>query len=380
MTDLRKLDRGVLLEQALAALRAWGLKAEMRSAEVGPIAEQDLLELSKGTYAQIYTCDTRRKLSAPMAGALITQLKQTAESTTFPVLLVADYIAPKLGERLRAAGQEYIDAASNAWLNSGPFLIFCFGNGPAPKGSLASIVATHGVADVVASSAYLSAASVAARSGVTATRSVTPAGIKLLFALMCQPGLAQATYRELAAAAGVSLGALTQTLEDLQQHGYVALMGRSRRLLASRRLLDDWALMYARTLRPKLLLRTLAAPDATHWQDWSLTEDAALWGGEPAAHLHIGFLRPGVLSVYANKLPGRLLVSQRLKAPEPGQLDRLVEIRRIFWGAALHDGAPGNTVPAVLIYADLLATGDARCIETAQKLYEQELAGFFPAA
>lgn len=381
MANTHTPDRCLLLKQALFAIKEYGLRADIRSEETTDAAGPLFLDLGKGSHTQTYVCDSRRKLSAPMAGALITQLRQLAANAAYPALLVADYIAPRLGELLRAAGQEYIDAVGNAWLNSGPFLILCSGNGPAPKGSPAFIAAKHGISEASAGSNPLSAAEMAARYGASLfPRSITPAGIKLLFALISESSLAQATYRDLAAAAGVSLGALTQALSDLQHHGYLSITGRTRQLLASRRLLDDWALMYARTLRPKYLLRTLTGAATSTWEAWSLENDAALWGGEPAAQLRVGFLRPEVLTIYAPKLPSRLIIDQGLKAAAPGATDRLVEIRQIFWGTALLEGRSARAVPAALVYADLLATGDARCIETAQKLYEQELAGLFPSS
>ena len=40
---------------------------------------------------------------------------------------------------------------------------------------------------------------------------------------------------------------------------------------------------------------------------------------------------------------------------------------------------PGS-VPPALVYADLLATGDSRCLETAEIIYDRYLARLFPAA
>jgi hypothetical protein len=43
------------------------------------------------------------------------------------------------------------------------------------------------------------------------------------------------------------------------------------------------------------------------------------------------------------------------------------------------DPVRADIVPPVLIYADLLATGDGRCLETAQMIYENQLARLLPA-
>jgi hypothetical protein len=50
-----------------------------------------------------------------------------------------------------------------------------------------------------------------------------------------------------------------------------------------------------------------------------------------------------------------------------------VEILRRFW--RFDDQEPALT-PTLLVYADLLAIGDARCMDTAKLLYDGILAGF----
>jgi hypothetical protein len=45
-----------------------------------------------------------------------------------------------------------------------------------------------------------------------------------------------------------------------------------------------------------------------------------------------------------------------------------VEVLRRFWTFDNEDAA---LAPAPLVYADLMATGDGRCIETAKMVYER---------
>ena len=206
----------------------------------------------------------------------------------------------------------------------------------------------------------------------------TPASLKVLFALICEPELANATYREIAAAANVALGVVTPALAGLQTQGHLAVAKRNRRLIGAKKLLDDWALAYARTIWPKQLLRTFATPTFDDWPQWDLTKDNAQWGGEPAATLLMRYLKPGILTLYADKPPARLIVAQRLTAAEPHMTMRVVEVRKRFWGENLPNTINPATVPPALIYADLLATGEGRCIETAQLIYDRYLARLFP--
>ena len=73
-------------------------------------------------------------------------------------------------------------------------------------------------------------------------------------------------------------------------------------------------------------------------------------------------------------------VQQRLMVADPLAHEHLVELRKPFWGDALRTEGRTDTVPPALVYADLLATGDGRCIETAQMVYKGYLARLFPAA
>ena len=62
-----------------------------------------------------------------------------------------------------------------------------------------------------------------------------------------------APYREIASKAGVSLGAVSNAVEDLERRGYVIGGGPAnpRQLLEPARLLDEWTLNYPTQLRPK---------------------------------------------------------------------------------------------------------------------------------
>jgi hypothetical protein len=80
-------------------------------------------------------------------------------------------------------------------------------------------------------------------------------------------------------------------------------------------------------------------------------------------------LRPGTLTFFGPKAEPRFLPDQHLKTDPTGE----VEILRRFWQ---FDNPEPALAPTLLVYADLLAIGDARRLETAKLLYDQILAGF----
>ncbi len=82
------------------------------------------------------------------------------------------------------------------------------------------------------------------------------------------------------------------------------------------------------------------------------------------------YLKPEQITIYAQKMLGEFLLTNKLKKDPNGD----VEILEAFWQTE-YDWPYPELTPPLLIYADLLATGDARNIETARMIYEQQLTG-----
>jgi hypothetical protein len=337
-----------LLEAAAGHLRARGLAVAIKAARREDPVDA-WIRITKDRQHVDYAAEVKRQVTPQTLGAVVAQLKERQRATKKPPLLVTAHVTPPVADRLAAAHQQFLDAAGNAYLNAPGMLVLITGRKP-----------ERAIVEKPA-------------------RTFTVAGLKTLFALICKPALAAAPYREIAAAADVALGALPAVLGGLQQTGYLHVMGHKRKLVATRRLLDEWALAYARALRPKQLLRTLVTPTFAAWRTWDLNADRAMWGGEPAAALLTRHLEPGILTLYAEKPPARLIVEHRMTTTRPNDEHNLVEVRTPFWGEDLYKEDRADVVPAALVYADLLATGDARCIETAQMIYENHLARLFTA-
>ena len=144
--------------------------------------------------------------------------------------------------------QQFADAAGNVYLEGPGLLVFVTGRRPQ-----ADQVAPH------------------------AGKAHTMTGLKVTFALLCDPVLANAPNRAIAATADVALGAVTVVLADLQQTGHLLVLAKRRRLNATKRLLDEWALAYGRRLRAKTLQAIYVVKDFDTWPQWQL-DAPALWG------------------------------------------------------------------------------------------------------
>ena len=108
------------------------------------------------------------------------------------------------------------------------------------------------------------------------------------------------TIREIASAAGVSVGAVHSTLTDLTNRGFIVDDGKTRLLRKRQSLIDLWTHGYAETMKPKLLISRftfLSSAVRNQWQSIQLPETMC-WGGEPAAALLDGHILPERWDIY----------------------------------------------------------------------------------
>jgi hypothetical protein len=191
----------------------------------------------------------------------------------------------------------------------------------------------------------------------------------MLFGFICNPGLENKTYREIAAFTGVALGTVGWIMGEIKELGFIIDRGKQGLTLAQKEtLLQRWVTAYPEQLRPKQILgRYKGAPG--WWQQKTLDPVRAQWGAEVAAQKMTHYLKPELITIYAaERHLNQFLLENRLKADIKGE----VEILERFWMPD-EKQQPNELVPPLLVYADLLATGDQRNLETARMIYEQHI-------
>ena len=296
-----------------------------------------LVRLKRGNDDVLVTVEVKRGLRPGTMGATHFHLQRMGETA----MLMADYVTPQLAEQLKANKIAFADAAGNAYIEQPTWLIWVKGEKP-----------TEG--------AYA-----AEQKG----RAFQASGLRVLFALLCNPALINENYRAIAKAAGVAHGTVGWVMAELPGLGFVADIAGKRRLLQPERLLQQWVEAYARKLRPKLLLGRYQADG----KEWQATIDPlkyeAVWGGETAAAKMTNMLRPEITTLYVRERDPALMHAARLKPNPTGN----VELVTRFW--EFENDKP-ELAPVILVYADLLATGDARCIEVARELHGRIVARF----
>lgn len=268
------------------------------------------------------------------------QLLINRDKMPYPFLVVTIYTPPEAAARLRDAGIQFIDTVGNAFINQPPLLMFVQGNKPEKE-----------------------------QNPLQTARIFRGVALKIVYLFLCKPELVERPYRELAGMTNVALGTVKSTMTELIQKGFIFDMGKKgKKLQNKKKLFEHWIAAYPDFLKPKLLLGRFRG-DGEWWKDLALDPTLAQWGGEVAAAKLTGYLKPGTVTLYAVKQHlGELVIANRLKKDPQGD----IEILERFW--PLDNGFDEcDTVHPIIIYADLIAMGDQRTMETARILYERHI-------
>lgn len=272
-------------------------------------------------------------------------------------LLVADYVNAQMAERLHEAGIQFIDTAGNAYIRTPHHHVWIKGNRT--------------------TDAYV------AFSKPRKHRAFTTTGLKVTYALLCQPSLAAAPYRQIATAAGVALGTVSKVIDDLIETGYLVDRDGTRQLIRRDQILDAWLDRYPAVLRPKLVTGVFQAPAADWWKNFDITAFEGVWTGEVAGAHFTSYLRPAQAAAYVPEhAQVKLIAAARLrKLTKPTDTTGTVELLTPFWpmnklreiSEQVKENAAAGFVHPILAYADLIVTGDARNLEVARKLYDERI-------
>jgi len=199
-------------------------------------------------------------------------------------------------------------------------------------------------------------------------------GLQVIFALLADRDLVGATYRVLAKAAGVATGTIGLVMADLTEAGLVVPTPAGRMLLHPEGLMDGWLANYPHKLRPHLRPTRFRAATSQGWKGLDLTQHEAQWGGEVAADRLTHNLQPLTATIYTRENPARLASALRLRPDLQGD----IEILEGFWDLPNPLGFPKDIVPPLLVYADLVASGDPRNIDIARIIHDQYLHPIHP--
>lgn len=190
---------------------------------------------------------------------------------------------------------------------------------------------------------------------------------QVIFSLMVWPELFTLPLRYTSEAAGVSMGLAYESLQLLRQTGYV-IGDAEPELIRRDELINRWTGAFSTGLLPKLVLGSFRAENL---EPVGFDADPSeIVSGESAVST---LIRPTTLTIYVDRLEPRTVALNRWRADDRPN----VEVRKRFWKdprQILHEdrGLPTAglklRVPDLLVYADLMASGNPRQREAAEAL------------
>jgi hypothetical protein len=253
-------------------------------------------------------------------------------------LIITEYVTPPIADMMKDLNIFFMDTAGNAYVNEPLLFVFIKGNKPQLP---------------------------LKREGQK--RLFKPSGLRVVFALLNNPEMINKPYRYIAKTADVALGTIGWLISDLKNMGYcIEVSKRNRKLINLESLFKRWVEAYPEQLRPKLIKERFETADYNWWKDVNIKEYGAYWGGEVATAQLTGYLKPAKVTIYTNQPFGKLVLKNKLRKTEKGN----IEILTPFWNFRC-EIENQDIVPPILIYADLMATGDDRSIEAAGIIYEK---------
>ena len=179
-------------------------------------------------------------------------------------------------------------------------------------------------------------------------------------------------YRILASLDSRKLGRRISELSDTQTaqklESIIKKAKKEYKLINKLELLDQWVTAFTDELKPRLHVNNfefLEDYDRQNWRNFPLQE-GTFWGGEPGADLLTNNLRPAEYTLYTHKRKPALMTEYKLKPNPEGN----VKIYKPYWTIKTEEQ---KAAPPLVIYTDLMATGEPRNVNIAKEIHAQYL-------
>jgi len=253
-------------------------------------------------------------------------------------LLITDYMNPELFELTKKLNLNFLDCAGNVYINIPPLLINIKGNKRTEEGKYKETSKGFSVTD-----------------------------LQTIYTLLCNQRLEQNPIREIAELAGVAKSSIHLTLKTLKEQGFLIENYGIKKIVNKEKLLQKWIALFPDKLKIKHLIGRYEIADNFFWEKINIQQYDALWGGETAAAKLTSYLTPAIHTVYIGNKQGEFILRNKMKKNPAGN----VELYNRFW--KFKEDNELDVVNPILVYADLIATGEPRNIETARIIYEKEV-------
>lgn len=262
-----------------------------------------------------------------------------------PLLVVADYITPNAKVELKKGKINYLDSFGNAYIDLKNLKIYTEQGNAKPVSNKHSTIFTQ-------------------------------SGGQVIFSLLKNSELINATQRFLAHISNVSLGSVSNSFQGLIDEGFIVKWNKKQKyqLVNKKALLEKWIITLNEKILPvyKVGTFTFSKTNKNNWKN-QLMYPNVLWSGEPAAALVTDYLNPEKFSLFT-QLPKQDIIKDLKLLPDAhGE----ITIYKPFWLESdtmerlVNYMNHQNAVHPLIIYAQLIYSGNSRNIEIAQLIYNE---------
>ncbi|ATA94812.1 hypothetical protein CGC54_01240 [Capnocytophaga canimorsus] len=317
--------------EAIANLEEYtGLKISMETSRKEYDAVLDI-------NGEIFYVEAKPSARNSNIGIILDQISQYDKSKSW--ILIADYLAKDVADRLQQQHSNYLDSAGNAFIKSNNLFIIVEGKKKETTEKK------------------------------NQSRAFQEVGLKLLLLLISDQESLQLSYRALAEKTKISLGSVSNIFQELEDGGFILKIKRKRVLKNIDTLLERWVIAYNEILKPRVLRKKYRLANKNFDLNSSDIERLGFfWGGESAAGSITNYLKSSNHTIYYDGELSTLVKELKMIPDANGN----IEVYNTFWTEDLQLKYP-NTAPPLVVYADLMGTNSSRNIEAAKMILENGL-------
>jgi hypothetical protein len=291
---------------------------------------------------QTFYCIAKKNARNSNLSIIINQINEFKNSiiNNKNTLFVGEYIAKEVADSLIENKINFLDVAGNCYINTNDLKIIIEGKKHVKQ------------------------------KNVNQARAFQEAGLKLILLLLTDKEALEYSYRMLSDKSNIALGSVSQIMKELEENNYILKASDKRNLKNIDDLIERWVIAYNDVLKPRLLRKTYKALNFDVLRETVMNnkQNHIFFGGEQAAEIMTQYLKPIEFTLYSNDELSVLGKELKLIPDNNGN----VKIYNTCWSNNIKNKYK-NIAPALVVYADLMGSGNNRNIETAKMILENEL-------
>lgn len=207
------------------------------------------------------------------------------------------------------------------------------------------------------------------------SKAFSKTGLKLIYLFLSHPETIKLSYREIANISNISIDTIGRILRELVNDNYVVKYNDlEHRIFRLERLAKDWAIIFNKTLRPKLKKRAFDFRGDCDLRSLLNHKFKGKISGELAADEMSNYLISEKANIYINGSFVDFALSNNLIPSKSGRITLIEQ----FWDFEIDDLSNSNSKLAspILVYSDLIDDYNPRNINAAKKILDNYVYNF----